>query len=334
MKSFIKTLAIALMICLLLPTSVFAQAEQVDVVKDVVDTSKHNYNFTEMQDDLNVLQQKYSDKLKVSAVGTSVDGRAIYQAILGNPQAKNAIFIMSTIHGREWMNSWILMEMLEFNLDNWDNIAPNGETYGNVFNDCCIYLLPMVNPDGVEISQNGFNVINNEELRNSLKTMRGAGNTKRWKANAHGVDLNRNFGTGWNSKVDQTTPGADFYNGPNAWSEPETLAVKSALEQRGFIAALTYHSAERTLYWDLGQEGQMRERTQALVTHCHNINGYKYGEASPLKGLEYNYMNFDKQIPTVCIETGTVACPLPYSQFKTIWKENHMMMVALAGCYQ
>lgn len=331
MKKHFKTLILVLTISLMIPLSVSAQS---DVIKDVVDTSKHNYGFAEMQDDLNVLQQKYPDKLIVSTVGTSVGGRAIYQAILGNPQAKNAIFIMGTIHGREWMNSWILMEMLEFNLDHWDSTAPNGETYGNVFNDCCIYLLPMVNPDGVEISQNGFNAINNEEIRNSLKTMRGAGNTKRWKANAHGVDLNRNFGTGWNSKVDQTTPGADFYNGPNAWSEPETLAVKSALDQRGFIAALTYHSAERTLYWDLGQEGQMRERTQALVTHCHNINGYKYGEASPLKGLEYNYMNFDKQIPTICIETGTVACPLPYSQFKTIWKENHMMMVTLAGCYQ
>ena len=164
--------------------------------------------------------------------------------------------------------------------------------------------------------------------------MRGAKNPRRWKANAHGVDLNRNFSTGWNSKVDAATPGADFYNGPNAWSEPETLAVKSALDQRGFIAALTYHSAERTLYWDLSQQGELRDRNQALVTHCHNITGYKFGEASPLKGLEYDYMIIDKGIPSVCIETGTVACPLPYSQFKSIWKENKFMMVALAGCYQ
>lgn len=329
-----KTLIIILMLSLTLPLNVFAQTTQFDVIENVVDTSKHNYSFAEMQDDLNILQQKYPDKLTVYTVGTSVDGRAIYQAILGNPQARNAIFMMGTIHGREWMNSWILMEMLEFNLDNWDSIAPNTETYGNVFNDCCIYLLPMVNPDGVEISQNGINAINNEEVRNALKTMTGANNHKRWKANAHGVDLNRNFSTGWNSRVDVIVPGADFFNGYNVESEPEVQAVKAALEQRGFIAAISYHSAERTLYWDLGQQGELRDRTQALVTHCHNINGYKYGEASPLKGLDYNYTTFAKGIPSVIIETGTVACPLPYSQFKTIWKENHMMMVALAGCYQ
>lgn len=334
MKKYVKLLAsfLTLFICLSIPVN--ASAAISDVEKDVVNTSKHNYSFAEMQADLNTLSQKYPDQLKISTVGTSVDGRAIYQAILGNPQAKNAIFIIGTIHGREWMNSWILMEMLEWNLDNWNNTAPNGETFGNVFNDCCIYLLPMVNPDGVEISQNGFNAINNEELRNSLKNMRGAGNSKRWKANAHGVDLNRNFSTGWNSKVDQTTPGADFYNGSKSESEPETLAVMNALNQRGFIAFISYHSAERTLYWDLGQQGEMRDRVQALVTHCHNINGYKFGEASPLKGLEYNYSTYAKGIPSVIIETGTVSCPLPYSQFKTIWKENKYMMVALAGCYQ
>lgn len=332
MKQTLKTLVLTLLIMALSSVNILAATPELP--KNIVDTSKHNYSFAEMQEDLNQLAQKYPDQLKVSTVGTSVDGRAIYQAILGNPQAKNAIFIMGTIHGREWMNSWILMEMLEFNLDNWNNIAPNKETYGNVFNDCCIYLLPMVNPDGVEISQNGLNAINNEEVRNALRGMTGANNPKRWKANAHGVDLNRNFSTGWNSKVDVTVPGADFFNGYKAESEPEVLAVKAALEQRGFIAAISYHSAERTLYWDLGQTGELRDRAQALVTHCHNINGYKYGEASPLKGLDYNYMTFAKNIPSVIIETGTVACPLPYSQFKTIWKENHMMMVALAGCYQ
>lgn len=308
-------------------------ASDVTIPDNIVDTSKHNYSFAEMQEDILLLAQKYPDKITVSVIGTSVDGRAIYQVIMGNPQAGNAIFIMSTIHGREWMNSWILMEMLELNLNNWDLIAPCGETYGSVFNGCAIYLLPMVNPDGVEISQNGFKAINNEDLRNSLKNMKGANNPKRWKANAHGVDLNRNFSTAWNSKIDTPVPSSDSYNGTAPFTEPETLAVKAALDQRQFTAALTYHSSERTLYWNLGQTGELLEKNQTLVTHCQNILGYKIDVSDPPKGLDYNYMILDKKIPAVCIETGTVACPLPYSQFKKIWKENHMMMVTLAGCY-
>ena len=326
-----KRILLIPLLLMLFTTPVYASGT--NIPKDVVDTSNHNYSFAEMQEDINLLTQKFPDKVSASVIGTSVDRRAIYQVVLGNPNAQKAIFIMSTIHGREWMNSWILMEMLELNLNNWDLIAPSGETYGTVFNDCAIYLLPMVNPDGVEISQNGFDSIANEDLRNSLKAMRGANNHKRWKANAHGVDLNRNFSTNWNATVEQTTPGADFYNGTSPFTEPEVIAVQSSLNQRNFVAALTYHSAERTLYWDLGQTGEIRERTQVLVTHCKNILGYKLGEVSLPRGLEYNYMIFDKNIPAVCVETGTVACPLPYSQFKKIWKENHMMMVALAGCY-
>lgn len=308
-------------------------ASDTDIPKNIVNTSKHNYSFAEMQEDIQLLAQKYPDKITVSVVGTSVDGRAVYQVIMGNPQAGNAIFIMSTIHGREWMNSWILMEMLELNLNNWDQIAPTGETYGEVFNGCAIYLLPMVNPDGVEISQNGFKAINNEELRNSLKNMRGSKNPKKWKANAHGVDLNRNFSSFWNAKNDEETPGADYYNGTAPFTEPETIAVKNALDQRKFTAALTYHSFEGALYWNVGQTGELLERNQTLVTHCKNILGYVMNESEPPHGLDYNYIILDKKIPAVCIETGTVACPLPYSQFKKIWKENHMMMVALAGCY-
>ena len=105
------------------------------------------------------------------------------------------------------------------------------------------------------------------------------------------------------------------------------------MDQRSFTAALTYHSSEGALYWNLGQTGELLERGQTLVTHCHNIIGDPIRESAIPKGLDYNYMILDKKIPAVCIETGTVACPLPYSQFKKIWEKNHMMMVALAGCY-
>lgn len=302
---------------------------------NIVDTSKHTYSFMEMQEDIALLDFKYPDKIEVSSIGTSVDGRAIHQVIIGNKNAKNAIYIQAAIHGREWMNTWILMESLEMCLDNWDTgIAVNGETYGQVFQDCCIYLVPMVNPDGVTISQYGFKAINNEAVRNNCKMMPGAKNPKKWKANANGVDLNRNFSTGWNSKIDTLVPSSDFFNGVAAFTEPETLAVKGALNQRKFVAAITYHSMEGAIYWDLGQEGGLRDRTLALATHCKNITGYSLGDSATAKGLDYNYMILDKKIPTVCIETGTVPCPLPYSQFKKLWKQNGVMMPTLAACYQ
>lgn len=300
----------------------------------IVDTSNHIYTYDEMVDDITKLDEKYPDRIEVSTIGTSVDNRGIYQIILGNKNAKNAIYIQSTIHGREWMNTWVLMESLEKHLDNWNEIAPHGITYGEVFNNCCIYFLPMVNPDGVIISQSGLDKIVNEQVRANLANMPGANNPRRWKANANGVDLNRQFSVGWNSRVDVNGPASENYNGTSAFTEPEANAMKNAMAQREFVAAITYHSMEGAIYWDLGQEGQLRERVHALATHCHNITGYKLGAVSPLKGLEYNYMNFAENIPMVCIETGTVQCPLPYSQRQKIYNQNGLMMVALAGCYQ
>jgi len=301
---------------------------------DIVDRSKHIYSFAEMQEDIGLLAEKYPDRIEVSSVGTSVDGRAIYQIILGNKNAKNAIYIQAAIHGREWMNSWILMESLEVCLDNWAQTAPNGSTYADVFNNCCIYLLPMVNPDGVTISQFGLDALCIEAVRNNCKAMPGANNPSKWKANANGVDLNRQFSTGWGNKVDTLVPSSENYNGITAFTEPEAIAIKNALDQRKFTAGIAYHSMEGAIYWDLGQDQKVREQALALATHCHNITGYRIGEVSYTRGLEYNYMNCAKKIPTVCIETGVVPCPLPYSQWKRLWRENHMMMVALAGCYQ
>lgn len=334
MKNFFKIISLSLVFIFNMSMTVFANENVVVMPVDIVDTSNHTYSYDEMLVDLALLKEKYPDKMEISSVGTSVDGRAIYQVILGNRNAKHAIYVQAAIHGREWMNSWVLMESLEMCLDNWHCIAPHGKTYGEIFQNCCVYLLPMVNPDGVTISQFGLDAIRNEAVRNNCKLMSGARNPRLWKANANGVDLNRQFSTGWNSRIDVTVPASENYNGIAAFTEPEAQAMKYAMSQREFIAGVAYHSTEGAIYWDVGQEGKVREWAQALATHCHNITGYRLGEAVQLKGLEYNYMNIDQGIPTVCIETGTVACPLPYSQWKTLWRENAMMMVTLAGCYQ
>ena len=47
---------------------------------------------------------------------------------------------------------------------------------------------------------------------------------QRWKANARGVDLNRNFDIGWASYIGAPAPYGEGYKGPSPASEPETQA--------------------------------------------------------------------------------------------------------------
>ena len=327
-----KTLGLILLLAFLCSSSVMAAEISED--KEIVDISDHIYSYTEMMEDIEQLGEKYPDRIQVSSVGTSLDDRMIFQIVLGNPNAPKAIYVQSSIHAREWMNTWIMMKSLEMNLQNWNTVLPNGETYGQIFNDCCVYLLPMVNPDGVTISQFGFDGIQNEALRNYGLSLKGASNPQRWKANARGVDLNRQFSVGWNSNVTEIAPCSDTYNGVAPFTEPEAVAVKNALEQREFVAAITYHTMEGAIYWNLGQQGDVLFRNQILANQCQAISGYRLDPGpSDLKGLEYNYMIFEKGIPTVCIETGRKFSPLPYSEWDSVWRENSMMMVVVAASY-
>lgn len=329
---FVKLIGAIFLLGMLFPGT--ALATQKVSSEEIVDTSDHIYSYMEMMEDIGLLGAKYPDKIQVSSVGNSLDNRMIFQIVIGNPNAPKAIYVQSTIHAREWMNTWILMKSLEMYLQNWGQQLPNGETYGQIFEDCCVYFLPMINPDGVTISQFGFTGIQNPALRSYASSLPGANKPNRWKANAGGVDLNRQFSVGWGSKIFTTTPGAENYRGETPLKEPEVLAVKNALEQREFVAAITYHSMEGAIYWNLDQQGELANRTAALAAHCRNVSGYRLDPGpSTLNGLDYNYMIWEKGIPAVCIETGRVACPLPYSQWSTLWAENAMMMVAVAAFY-
>ena len=145
-----------------------------------------------MKKDIKQLCNKYSDYGHVNIIGTTVDNRNIYDVVLGNPEAEKCVVFQASIHAREYMTSQLVMEQMEYYLDNY-NKKYDGKTYKDIFDKVCVHVVAMSNPDGVTISQKGFSGIRSKELRKKLKKMRGASNTTVWKANAKGVDLNRQF---------------------------------------------------------------------------------------------------------------------------------------------
>jgi g-D-glutamyl-meso-diaminopimelate peptidase len=302
-------------------------------IPQYVDVSDAVYTYAEMAEDIAQLKQSYGNRLTVNTVGTSADGRAIYLLVLGDSNAAHAVYIHATIHGREWMNSMLVMKELEETLRNWDTPTADGTTYGEWLQQCAIYLVPMVNPDGVTIAQSGIGAIQSATLRAKLQTMSGASNTARWKANANGVDLNRNFSVGWNARKESSKPSSSGYSGASAMSEPETQAVAAAVATRKFDAAVSYHSMEGVIYWDIGQTGTLRTSCKELATLLKNTTGYGFGVQSPVGGLDYNWLIDQCNIPTALIETGTTSCPLPYTQWKTMWSKNKDVFITLAQHY-
>jgi g-D-glutamyl-meso-diaminopimelate peptidase len=324
MKKYLAAIVSIVVVLIAPKIQVVAQ----DEIIEIVDTSDHTYTYTEMVEDLALLAQRYPDKIGITSIGTTADQRTIFQVVLGNPNAPKAVYIQSTIHAREWMNTMMVMKQLEMNLINWD-------VYGSLYQNCAVYIVPMVNPDGVTISQYGIDGIISPVLRANLANMKGSNNPRRWKANANGVDLNKNFSIGWDQiKNKVTAPASQDYRGIAPFTENEAIAMAQAMSQRQFEAIVSYHSYEGVIYWNVGETDELLYKNAVLATYLSNITGYSLGESSPVHGLEYNWSILELGIPTALIETGTTACPLPYSQWDSLWTRNKDVFSSLAILYK
>ncbi|MDD6035997.1 MAG: M14 family zinc carboxypeptidase [Lachnospiraceae bacterium] len=308
---------------------------------DIVDTGKEPYTYDEMCEDLELLAYAYPDIISLSWEGKSADGRRIPAVLFGNPEAEHTLFIQAAIHGREHLTTLLVMEQLETYAREYDTGSYSGRTYREIFSDVALLVVPMTNPDGVSISQLGTESIETEELRALVEGFYerdGAGMTReyfyrRYKANANGVDLNRNFAYGFEEFVGNAVPAADRYKGEAPASEPETRYLMELTESRQTAAALSYHATGSVLYWDFGQTGAFREKCLSFVNVVHELTGYRIVYSASEKQDAAGYCEWAagiKGIPEVTIEIGTVAAPLPISQFENIWLENRDVPAAVA----
>lgn len=195
-----------------------------------------------------------------------------------------------------------------------------------------IYFIPMLNPDGVQLSQYGLNSIQDPGLKTKLYQMNNkSSNFKRWKANARGVDLNRNFNSGWNSMA-PTKPSPEKYKGSAPETEAESIAIIKFIKLYKFDALISYHSTGSILYWYDKQTGADFKRDLVIAETLSSIT--KYTIVKPSKdclegGLKDWYILTFKK-PGFTIEIGDAAqCPISISEFPHIWDENKIVPLAL-----
>lgn len=96
--------------------------------------------------------------LNVQIVGNSILGDNIYVIKLGKGPKK--VFYSASIHANEWITSVLLMKFVE---DYCNSYVNNSKLYNyyvrNLFNSTSIYIMPMVNPDGVILIFTGIFIL-------------------------------------------------------------------------------------------------------------------------------------------------------------------------------
>nr|MBP3598596.1 Ig-like domain-containing protein [Eubacterium sp.] len=277
------------------------------------------YSYEDMTKDLREIAWKYRGKVSLQNLGSSEDGRNIWCLRMGNASARNKVLINAGIHAREWLNPQMIVRKCE-------EILREYPDYKQALGRTCVYVVPMINPDGIAISQYGFGVIRSPKLRKICQKTKASYRT--WKGNARGVNLNFNFPAGWNPKDKKKKPDGITYPGKKAASEKETRVMMSLVNRMsGLKGALNYHSTGSILYWNYNVESNasLYSRQRALAYKVNSYTKYRLMPKSistdPNGGFG-DWLIYTKKIPNVTVETGSVMCPLPFSQMKKITREN------------
>lgn len=186
-----------------------------------------------------------------TSVGKSVWGRNLYCYKVGSGDKR--LFINAAHHGNEYITSEIAMDFYDYIKDKcrgWE-----------------IYVMPMVNPDSVAISQGMIpkNTKTFERLKilNSLRPLSGI-----WRKNAEGVDLNHNYDACFSKE--------GVCGGKYPESEPETRAVARLVKEKNFNMVICLHSQGEEIYH--GFRGIYPEGSLDIAKAMAEESGYVIAE--------------------------------------------------------
>ncbi len=290
----------------------------------IVATDHQKYSYAEMADDIVRLSRKYPGIVHYNVIGKSEDGRNLYEVTVGNRSASRSILVVSALHAREYMASLLCMNQIEYYARNYREEIDSRKV-SDVFNRVCVRYIPMANPDGVMISQQGISQIRSKKLQKKLKKISKGTNTALWKANARGVDLNDNFPYEFQVKG---KAGSQGYSGVRPANSREAGAIVrriKALKGYHLKAVVNYHAMGSVIYGSCHREGFANAaNTDRMYQTAREVTGYSSAgnNGSHNGGGLREYVMYHLQLPSITLEVGRHTCPGPISEFPAIWREN------------
>ena len=300
----------------------------------IVDVSQQLYTYDAMVEDMMLLQVGHEDIMTYEPLANTSQGRNVWLIKFGNLEADKKILITASIHAREYMTSQLVMKMLEEYVCNYDIPMADGTTYRQYFDSACFYILPMINPDGVSISQFGIDGATQETTRDWLRSINSRSGLTQIKANANGVDLNRNFPLGFGQDSGTSwAPGLCKYPGVAPFSEAETQVMGVLLNENDFVTCINYHSMGNVIYYGAATNSpEVAAGCQNMANIVQSITGYRKEYCGKAIGSFADYFGTVEAAPSVTIEIGT-ANPVPINQFPNIYSRNINVWPVIAGYY-
>ena len=261
-------------------------------------------------------------------------GRPIRTLVIGNGPRK--VIYSAAHHANEWITSLLLLKFAE---DFAQAIASNSNIAGQdaaaIGRAATIYMVPMVDPDGVDLVVGAIQpgTVEYEVARRLSQNYPDIPFPDGWKANLLGVDLNLQYPAGWlqarEIKFSQgfTRPGPRDYVGRAPLNQLEARALAGYTEYIAPDIVIAFHTQGKLIFWtfrdyqipgaeELGQEfAQLSGYTLADTPYESSFAGYK----------DWFIQKFKK--PGYTIEAGIGNNPLPLQQFPEMYAATLPIML-------
>ncbi|GLI05298.1 peptidase M14 [Paenibacillus tyrfis] len=277
------------------------------------------YDYAELMDDVDRLLETYPF-LEMTVIGQSVLGKDIPALRIGT--GPREVHYNGAFHANEWITSLLLMKFIEDYAAAYAGRKPlRSRDMTVLYEQTSLWVVPMVNPDGVELVQQGLTSGHPcyEEL---LRWNYDSQQFSRWKANIRGVDLNDQFPAHWEAERDRREvlgPGPRDYAGPAPLSEPEAQAMEAFTRGRSFHLVMAFHTQGREIYWNY--RGLEPPEAEEAARRLAKASGYR---AVKLTGSDAGYKDwFIQEFGRLgfTIEAGIGVNPLPIGQFPQMYDE-------------
>ncbi len=282
------------------------------------------------------LAQRYPF-IRTELLSRSAFGRPIRTLVIGNGPRK--VLYTASHHANEWITSYVLLKFAE-------ELAQAMETDGRVYgvsaqtiqNAATIYMVPMVDPDGVDLVTGAIQPgsLEYELARQLSENYPQIPFPSGWKANLMGVDLNLQYPAGWlqarDIKFSQgfTRPGPRDYVGRAPLNQFESRALAGYTQAVNPDMVLAYHTQGQVIYWKF--KDVFVSEAQKYGEEFARISGYAL-EDTPYESAWAGYKDWfiqEFRRPGYTIEVGLGENPLPLSQFDEIYRKNVGILVTAA----
>ncbi len=261
------------------------------------DSGYHNY--PEMVKVLKAAEAAHPDIVRVFSLGRSYQGRIIWAAEVsdnvGTDEGEPEVLFDGLHHAREHLSGEMPLYILRLLTGNYGKDTATGRRVTRIVDTRRIWIIPMVNPDGLEYDLGG------DPYRSWRKNRQpNPGST------SVGTDLNRNYDYAWGSAP--SNPASINYRGSRPFSAPETQAVRDLVLSRRIDGVqrirthISFHTAGEFVLWPYGHTHTAvppdMTRVDALALrrmgrHMAATNGYRPLQSSamyPTYGDEIDWL--------------------------------------------